>query len=342
MGGSDSSARPVAVFFANVPATNLFELIEFYAEDIRALEAMGFDVRPSNSILEAMTSQGDLLYAWWFHSSLPVVVAWRMRRRPAFVTGATHYAERRQSRKLQDRIWVLLTYLTTRLATVNIAISETERAALTTMNVPRLYTLTCSVDTTFYRPGPKTPHPTAITIAQLTPQSITRKGVGMAIDAAKLIHETNPEFRLVIVGLPTPEGEAAVLRRIDGSEAITLAGELSRDAKQLALSRSWYYLQPSLNEGFGVAVLEAMACGSVPICSDAGALPELVSDAGVIIPEISPARIAEVMRGYFGNRGATKDLQAAARARAEIYDSARHRQDMARIMKARNVLRPVS
>ena len=58
------------------------------------------------------------------------------------------------------------------------------------------------------------------------------------------------------------------------------------------LAESWVYLQPSRYEGFGLAVAEAMACGTVPIVSRAGALPEIVGDAGVILSVTSPDSLA--------------------------------------------------
>jgi glycosyltransferase involved in cell wall biosynthesis len=56
------------------------------------------------------------------------------------------------------------------------------------------------------------------------------------------------------------------------------------------------YVAPSLYEGFGFTVLEAMACGTPVICSDAGSLPEVAGDAAIIVPARDAQALAEAIR----------------------------------------------
>lgn len=44
-----------------------------------------------------------------------------------------------------------------------------------------------------------------------------------------------------------------------------------------------FYLDPSLKEGFGMQVIEAMACGTAVVCSNRGALPEVAGDAACLV-----------------------------------------------------------
>lgn len=52
----------------------------------------------------------------------------------------------------------------------------------------------------------------------------------------------------------------------------------------LSLKQTKVYCQLSYTEQFGQVVLEAMSCGCIPVVSDRGGLPELVGDAGIVVP----------------------------------------------------------
>ena len=55
------------------------------------------------------------------------------------------------------------------------------------------------------------------------------------------------------------------------------------------------YLDPSLQEGFGMQVIEAMACGTPVICSDRGALPEVTGEAALLVNPEDPAEMASAV-----------------------------------------------
>lgn len=67
-------------------------------------------------------------------------------------------------------------------------------------------------------------------------------------------------------------------------------------------------LMPSSREGLGLPVLEALACGTPVISSDAGALPETVGEAGLVIPWNDPDRWIEAI-----GMGATEEMRQKAR-----------------------------
>jgi len=91
-------------------------------------------------------------------------------------------------------------------------------------------------------------------------------------------------LQFVLAGLPG-EGFDAIEKAIaesDCADAIHITGYLSESDKVALLSGALAYVQPSLYEGFGLPPLEAMACGSPVISSNAASLPEVVGEGNAL------------------------------------------------------------
>jgi glycosyltransferase involved in cell wall biosynthesis len=129
-----------------------------------------------------------------------------------------------------------------------------------------------------------------------------------------------PERRPVIVlpGYPTPH--EAELRA--HAEALGIAGDVrflgwtsAADVEGLfAICGAFVF--PSLYEGFGLPVLEAMARGVPVACSDRASLPEVAGEAALLFDPADPAAIAAAMERLLGDREEAERLRAAGRERA--------------------------
>jgi glycosyltransferase involved in cell wall biosynthesis len=75
------------------------------------------------------------------------------------------------------------------------------------------------------------------------------------------------------------------------------------------------FAYPSLYEGFGIPPLEAMACGTPVVASTAGALPEVLGDAALLVDPYDEAALAEALRAAADDRGSLRrrGLERAAR-----------------------------
>jgi glycosyltransferase involved in cell wall biosynthesis len=108
----------------------------------------------------------------------------------------------------------------------------------------------------------------------------------------------------VLVG--TWQDDAIDYLRGIASPNVTFTGRLTDDELMGYYRKASVYVQPSLHEGFGMSVAEAMLAGCLPVTTCVGSLPEVVGDAGVIIDSADPKLISAAIH---------KALAASADAR---------------------------
>jgi glycosyltransferase involved in cell wall biosynthesis len=142
-----------------------------------------------------------------------------------------------------------------------------------------------------------------VTVASMGGRSLTLKGVEVFARASLSIPDA--DFR--IVGSYDDDARKAIAAINPG---ITLEGTLPHDDLMALLDRTKVYCQLSVRESFGMALAEAMAFRCVPVITDAGAMREVVGDAGYIVPVGDHAAAAEAI-----GRALSSDGGDAARER---------------------------
>jgi glycosyltransferase involved in cell wall biosynthesis len=98
--------------------------------------------------------------------------------------------------------------------------------------------------------------------------------------------ELPADYKLVISGaVGWMAAEVLALPRVLGiQDRVIFTGRVDEETLQALYQGAAVYVQPSWTEGFGLPILEAMRAGVPVVTSDGGALPEVVGDAGVIVP----------------------------------------------------------
>jgi glycosyltransferase involved in cell wall biosynthesis len=94
-----------------------------------------------------------------------------------------------------------------------------------------------------------------------------------------------PDLQLVLAGKKGwfYDDIIAAVRREDLEGRILLTGYVPDADLAALLSGALAFVYPSLYEGFGLPVLEAMACGTAVVCSKAASLPEVAGDAAILV-----------------------------------------------------------
>ena len=155
--------------------------------------------------------------------------------------------------------------------------------------------------------------PVVLCVARMYP----RKRLADLLEAAVILRRGIPEARVRIVGKgPEWESLMRVHEKLDLGETVALLGDVSREQLADEYVNADLFCLPSVQEGFGIVLLEAMAAGLPVIACRAAAIPEVVEDGvtGVLVPPRDPPALAVAMR----------DLLASPERRREMGDAGRH------------------
>jgi glycosyltransferase involved in cell wall biosynthesis len=111
-------------------------------------------------------------------------------------------------------------------------------------------------------------------------------------------------------------------RAIDESkmrDRISVFSGLPDSALAYLYSRCDLFVYPSRYEGFGLPVLEAMACGAPIVCSDSTSLPEVAGDSAVYFSSGSETELAAAMRAVLSDSSLRATLAEKGRRRAQQF-----------------------
>jgi glycosyltransferase involved in cell wall biosynthesis len=125
------------------------------------------------------------------------------------------------------------------------------------------------------------------------------------------LHADGATHRLIIAGLDA--GEAAAIREAAGDAPLELTGYVSDEDLDALIRGADLLVHPSLYEGFGLILAEAMSRGIPLAVADATALPETAGGAAVLFDPLDPDALADAVNAALENG---PQLAAAGRTRA--------------------------
>jgi glycosyltransferase involved in cell wall biosynthesis len=162
--------------------------------------------------------------------------------------------------------------------------------------------------------------------------TIARKRIDVLLHVVAAVRRQRPAVRLVRVGGPFTAEQRALVRDLGLDDAVIVLPFLDRSTLAAVYRRSALVLLPSEREGFGLPLLEALACGTPIVASDIEPLREVGADAvEYCAPEDVDAWTETVLR-LIAERGDRERLQArraAGVARAASFSWHRYAAEIA-------------
>lgn len=148
-----------------------------------------------------------------------------------------------------------------------------------------------------------------------------RKNLLFLLDVLEQVRQKYPHVVLILCGeRPHPRDAYEIRLKRSAQErgladAVIFTGKRSASEKRALFKRSDIFVFPSLLEGFGLAVSEAMAMGKAVVCSSKASLPELIEDGvtGLLAKGDDPASFTEQVNRLLGDPGLCQRLGGKAR-----------------------------
>jgi glycosyltransferase involved in cell wall biosynthesis len=156
---------------------------------------------------------------------------------------------------------------------------------------------------------------TVLCVCRLFP----RKKVDILLRAAAVVRQRAPELRVRIVGDgPEKERLRRIWRREGLEEVVEWVGSVPRHRLAKELTAADAFCLPSVQEGFGIAYLEAMAAGLPIVAARAAAVPEVAPHALLAAPD-DVQSLAEALLALYESSELRERIGSAGRKRVEQY-----------------------
>ncbi|MGB7054903.1 MAG: glycosyltransferase family 1 protein, partial [bacterium] len=114
---------------------------------------------------------------------------------------------------------------------------------------------------------------------------------------------------------PLPSYGSKLVRKLNLDGMVRFTGRLTREELAQHYAAARIAVVPSLYEGFGLPAAEAMACGTPVIATTGGALPEVVGDAGMLVPPADTDALDVAIRQLLNDQQAQQRMSEAGKKR---------------------------
>ncbi len=148
-----------------------------------------------------------------------------------------------------------------------------------------------------------------------------RKNVNRLIQAFALLRQAGIDYQLIHVGAKgwLYDATLAEVQRLGLAESVRFLGHVPVDDLVALYNAASVFVYPSLYEGFGIPLLEAMGCGCPVVTSNGSSLPEVAGEAGILVDPTDVEQIAAAIRQVLDDPALAADRRQKGLARARLF-----------------------
>ena len=163
-----------------------------------------------------------------------------------------------------------------------------------------------------------------------------RKNLLRLISAFASIRGQRGPIQLVIAGKAQWQSSAvyAAVRRLGVERDVAFTGYVIDEDLVLLYNAAKVFVYPSIYEGFGLPVLEAMACGTPVVTSNTSSMPEVAGDAALLVDPYQERHIESAIQQILTNSELASSLSRKGLKRAQGFSWHRTAQQTARVYQA--------
>ena len=281
------------LFYSSISDKSLFDTQKFYQVDIHLLQQLGYDVLLSNSILDAFLFwKYNFVFAYFYRYAFFVALIAILFGRRTFFTGGIDALDKHcvgRKKYLIQRLFFQLCYIVSKKCVIVSKADYEHVVAILGDRVSKLYysehTIDCGNFPSTLNENREILFSSIVWMGNIG--NVKRKGIDKALLLFSLLRKYK-EFqgaKFVIIGR---KGEGtkfvnALIKKYGISDCVTITGEISEQEKIDILTKSRYYIQLSVYEGFGLAALEGLIAGNVVIHSGKGGLDNPIYRSHVLV-----------------------------------------------------------
>ena len=316
-----------ACFFCNQPREHLRKQ-QYCLQDIRILTDLGYEVEIATSFGEIPWGC-DLYFSWWAAGSILPLVKAKLSDKPIIVVAGGN-----ESMLYRDSVsgvargylvtpWYkkLAARLSLRFGTVILVVSRFMIDDVTKLGARLPIVVPNSVDTDIFCPS-NDERTVVTTVFNLDETSVGIKRGEVFLRAAAIVLQGCPEQRFALIGKKSNAYQRMcdLVRQLGIQERVDFVGSIDNSEVARWLQKTKIYVQISDTETFGVAIAEAMSCGTPVVVSRSGAIPELVGEHGVFVDHNDAQSVAAGIIGLLAKTAAERDA-IGTKMRARIVEN---------------------